>query len=63
MVESSGNTDEALQEIKLKNEILLDMLTAKDLDLNEAKKLESELNELIKQARNIESSQSPAPDH
>jgi hypothetical protein len=38
---------EEIDGLRLKNDILLDMLTVKDLDLNEAQKLKKELEDLV----------------
>ena len=38
---------EELNNLKVKNDILLDMITAKDLDMQEADKLVQELDEII----------------
>lgn len=38
---------EDLENLRLKNDILLDMLTVKDLDLIEAQKLKKELEDLV----------------
>mmetsp|Transcript_4718 Transcript_4718/g.7106 ORF Transcript_4718/g.7106 Transcript_4718/m.7106 type:complete len:97 (+) Transcript_4718:1314-1604(+) len=42
---------ENLNTLKLKNDILLDMITAKELDRTEATKLKAELEELVSKER------------
>ena len=41
-----------LEDLKIKNDILLDMLTVKDLDLIEAQKLKKELEDLVSRSDN-----------
>ena len=43
---------EELSNLKIKNDILLDMLTVKDLDLIEAQKLKKELEDMISRSDN-----------
>ncbi|OMJ87683.1 hypothetical protein SteCoe_10527 [Stentor coeruleus] len=43
---------EDLESLKTKNDILLDMLTVKDLDLIEAQKLKKELEDLVSRSEN-----------
>lgn len=43
---------EDLENLKIKNDILLDMLTVKDLDLIEAQKLKKELEDLVSRSDN-----------
>ena len=40
---------EELNNLKVKNDILLDMITAKDLDIQEAENLANELEEMVSQ--------------
>jgi hypothetical protein len=43
---------EDLDNLKIKNDILLDMLTVKDLDLIEAQKLKKELEDIVSRSDN-----------
>jgi hypothetical protein len=52
IIESSESPEirqinEEIENIRIKNDILLDMLTVKDLDLIEAQKLKKELEDLV----------------
>lgn len=41
------NTEKELEQLRVKNSILLDMITARELDLTEALKLQQELRDLL----------------
>ena len=44
--------NEEIENLRTKNDILLDMLTVKDLDLIEAQKLKKELEDLVARSNN-----------